>query len=161
MFQPRPSGCKKPAACLNLILFVKKTFPSACLLVLALSSSACSTNRTMTRTVGGAGELPPMTVTVRALPWCRVEVPGNFTVTGRMNSQGLVDLQVPVRNPSSSPRKFRYSWQWFGPDGLSTMDPAREVWRTGFLDGKDTTNVGCTSTVADPAGVVFRLSDSP
>lgn len=78
-----------------------------------------------------------------------------------MNAQGLVDLNIPVRNPSSSPLKFRYSCQWIGPDGLSVTDPARAVWRTGFLDGKDTTNIGSTSTVADPSAAVFRLSDSP
>jgi len=133
------------------------------LLILAFASvlAACSSSGTLTRRVGGAGELPPMTVSVRHLPGCPVKVRGDFNVTGRMNSQGLVDVQLPVGNPSSSPVKFRYSWQWIGPSGLSTTDPAREVWRTGFLEGRDVTRIGSTSTVADPSGVVLRLSNSP
>jgi len=140
---------------------MKGLLPKALVSMFALLGVACSSTRTMTRKVGGSGELPPMAVTVRVLPGCPVKVSSDFKVSGKMNSQGMVDLQIPVRNPSSRAKKFRYSWQWVGPTGLSTTDPAREVWRTGFLDGNDITRVGTTSTVADPSGVVLRLSDSP
>ncbi len=135
--------------------------PQLLILAFAVAGAACSSSGTLTRHVGGAGELPPMTVSVRHLPGCSVKVRGDFNVSGCMNSQGLVDLQLPVGNPSNRPVKFRYSWQWIGPSGLSTTDPAREVWRTGFLEGRDVTRIGSTSTVADPSAVVLRLSNSP
>jgi hypothetical protein len=75
-----------------------------------------------------------------------------------MASGGLVDVQVPVSNPSSKSQYFRYSWQWIGPDGLSTTDPARQVWRTAFIDPRDFTSLSSTSTVADPTAVVLRLA---
>ncbi len=135
---------------------------SHCLLAsLALSAGACSTPSRVGRTVGGSGELPLIEVSVRTLPGCPVRVPKHFQVLERMNSQGLVDMQIPVINPTSSPVKFRYSWQWMGPDGLSTTDPAREVWRTGFLEPKDSAHLTSTSTVADPTAVILRLSPSP
>jgi hypothetical protein len=99
-----------------------------------------------------------MTVTVRHLSGCPVKVRRDFNVSARRNSQGLVDVQVPVWNASRGAVEFRYSWQWFGPSGLSTIDPVREVWRAGSLEGRDATRLGSTSTVADPSVVVLRLS---
>ena len=124
-----------------------------------LNFGACSTPRTITRSFGGdGGESPSLDVSVRTLPGCPVKASKKINANQRMNSQGLVDVQVAIRNPSSSQKKFRYSWQWIGPDRLSTTDPAREVWRTGFIDGKDTATLSSTSTVADPSAVILRLS---
>jgi hypothetical protein len=131
------------------------------LLLLAFTVAGAACSSTLTRRVGADGQLPPMVVSVRHLPGSPVKVPRDFQVYGRMNSQGLVDIQLPVANRGSRSVRFRYSWQWIGPDGFSTTDPAREVWRTGFLEGRDATRIGSTSTVAAPSGVVLRLSNSP
>jgi hypothetical protein len=156
LFPRKPWVCKQAYE-----LIMNGRLSQLVLLACLLSCAACSTSNTVRRTVGGVGERPLLDVSVRSLPGCPVKPARKFLVMERMNSQGLVDVQVAVANPSSSAKKFRYSWQWMGPDALSTTDPAREVWRTGFIEGNDTATLSSTSTVPDPSSVMLRISPSP
>lgn len=95
---------------------------------------------------------------VHALPGAPVRAPRPFQPIFQQNSQGFVSVQIPVINPSSSPRSFRYSWEWIGPDGVSTENPAQATWRFGLAQPKDTVPLQSTSTVVAPSGVILRLS---
>jgi hypothetical protein len=102
--------------------------------------------------------MPLLEVTVHTLPGCPVRTPRKINAAERMSTEGLVDVQIPVSNPSGNPKQFRYSWQWIGPDRMSTTDPARQVWRSAFVDPKESITLTSTSTVADPSAVVLRLA---
>ena len=138
---------------------VTTSAPRSLLVFCAFLVGACAAPRTTRHTFGGdGGEAPLLEVTVHTLPGCPVRVPRKTNATGRMTTEGLVNVQLSASNSSSSPKQFRYSWQWIGPDRMSTTDPARQVWRTAFVDPKDSVTLTSTSTVADPSAVVLRLA---
>jgi hypothetical protein len=138
---------------------VKKICVQGSCLLVAWLLTACASNRDLSATVNQPG-IAPITARVHALPGAPVRPVKPLQPIFRRDSQGFVSVQIPVSNPASSPRNFRYSWEWVGPDGVSSENPARATWRFGLAEPKDTFPLQSTSTVTDPAGVILRLSQA-
>ncbi|MEY5012010.1 MAG: hypothetical protein RLZZ253_3149 [Verrucomicrobiota bacterium] len=124
-----------------------------CLLGAGLMLAGCASIKTSRQPLAGV----PAQLQVTQLPGCPVRVSDPAEAIARKNDQGFVEVQVIVRNPSSSPRDFAYSWEWFAGDGSASFTPAARVPRMGRIEGLDQTVLRTVSTVSHPAGVILRL----
>lgn len=102
--------------------------------------------------------IPPLDFRVEPLPDAIALFPQNARPTVQVNPSGFLTIQAPVINPTSAPLNFRYSWQWFGADGMSPSNPVQQVWRASFIDPGSSTMLHSTSTVPKPSAVILRLS---
>ena len=123
------------------------------LLAAGMLLPACASPRVTRQNIAGT----TTHLQVTELPGCRVHASNPADAVARRNDQGFLELQVVLRNPSSSARNFSYSWEWFGPDGRASTTPATRVPRTGRIEGHDQTIVTTVSTVSQPSGVVLRI----
>jgi hypothetical protein len=127
--------------------------PALCFILVA----GCASDKTNQATVSQPG-LPPIHVKVATLPGAPVRPISPLSPSLRADSQGFLSIQIPVTNPSSSPKNFRYSWEWIGPDYVASSTPNQGTWRSAFLEGKDSQIIQSTSTVSNPAAVILRIS---
>jgi hypothetical protein len=138
----------------NLSFFhMRSLLRSLCLLAAGFTLASCATVKTNRQPLTGVSAQ----LQVTQLPGCPVRVSEPAEVRARKNDQGFVEVQVVVRNPSSSPRDFSYSWEWFGGDGAAHFTPAARVVRMGRIEELDQTVLTTVSTVSHPAGVILRL----
>lgn len=74
-----------------------------------------------------------------------------------INDKGFVQIQIPIRNHSSSRRVARVRWEWASAEGMTPGSPAGRALRQINIAGGDQTILRSTSSIPNPGVVMLTI----
>lgn len=78
----------------------------------------------------------------------------------KIDDQGFVRIQIPIRNHSNSRRIFRVRWEWADAGGMTPGSPTGRTLRQVNIAGGDQAILRSTSSIPNPGVVMLTLHPS-